>query len=425
MCAVMLITMGRRDESLAEFDEAIRLNPEYVEAHCNRGNALWAADRLDDAEAAFRKALELQPNHVMSVNNLGTVLHERGRFEEAIECCRRAIALKPEFAEARLNLATRLLLQGQFEEGWRQYEWRHRTPGFTRDPRRFDQPRWDGSPAPRPGISTLLLYKEQGYGDTIQWIRHVPGAIERGWRVVLECEPSMVRWLQQSGGLGATIIPRGSGGGPVPIPFDVQLPLASLPLTLGEMDPRQPARPVGAYLTADADSRTSWRARLASDGEGLKIGLVWSGSPMFTNNRLRSTTLAALAPLARSDAIFYSFQFGPVAVEAAHPPAGMRLIDLTPRIADFADSAALVLEMDLIITTDTAMAHMAGALGKPVWVLLSLVPDFRWMLDREDSPLYPSMRLFRQKKRGDWDEVIQRIRVALDAWAAAASGDRK
>jgi hypothetical protein len=146
---------------------------------------------------------------------------------------------------------------------------------------------------------------------------------------------------------------------------------------------------------------------------------------MFTNNRLRSTTLAALAPLARSDAIFYSFQFGPVAVEAAHPPAGMRLIDLTPRIADFADSAALVLEMDLIITTDTAMAHMAGALGKPVWVLLSLVPDFRWMLDREDSPLYPSMRLFRQKKRGDWDEVIQRIRVALDAWAAAASGDRK
>ncbi len=425
ICAVMLIATGRRDESLAEFDEAIRLNPEYVEAHCNRGNALWAVDRLDDAEAAFRKALELQPNHVMSVNNLGTVLHERGRFQEAVECSRRAIALKPEFAEAHLNLATRLLLQGQFEEGWRQYEWRHRVAGFTRDPRRFDQPRWDGSPAPRPGISTLLLYKEQGYGDTIQWIRHVPGAIERGWRVVLECEPSMARWLQQSGGLGATIISRGPGGGPVPIPFDVQLPLASLPLTLGEIDPRQPVRPVGAYLTADADLRTSWRTRLASAGGKLKIGLVWAGSPGHGNDRNRSIALSRLGPLAQAPCIFVNLQMGPPGRQAATPPPGMRILNWTADIGDFADSAALVMELDLIITVDTAMAHMAGALGKPVWVLLPFVPDFRWMLDREDSPLYPSMRLFRQKTRGDWDEVIQRVRVALDAWAAAAPGDRK
>ena len=229
----------------------------------------------------------------MSVNNLGTVLHERGRFEEAIECCRRVLR-EAGICRGASQSGHAALIAGAIRGRMAQYKWRHRTPGFTRDPRRFDQPRWMARRHRGRESRRCFSIRSRDMGTRSSGFVMCRA---RSSGAGTSCWNASRRWCDGCNNRAAwaqTIIPRGSGGGPVPIPFDVQLPLASLPLTLGEIDPRQPARPVGAYLTADADSRTSWRARLASDGEGLKIGLVWSGSPMFTNNRLRSTTLAAL-----------------------------------------------------------------------------------------------------------------------------------
>ncbi len=346
--------------------------------------------------------------------NLGTALHMAGRYAEGIASCRRAIELRPDFAEAHKDLSLMLLVQGEFEDGWREYEWRLLLPRYFNSPTRFVQPQWDGSDLRG---RTILVHAEQGLGDTIQFARFLPLLEQRGARVILECQAELVRLMKQMEILKRVeIFPRESKSGPK-VKFDVHAALLSLPLLLNRLAPSDQldvAQP--PYITADANMRDQWHARVA-ESKGLKVGLSWAGSPTNKNDRHRSITLSALAPLAREGVDFYMLQFGKPAEQAANPPPGMKLIDHTALIGDFADTAAMVAELDLIICVDTALGHLAGAMGKPAWVLVQFTPDFRWLLEGRATPWYPSMRLFRQKKLGDWAEAIQEVAAELQKLA--------
>ncbi len=403
---------NRFDDAIDCYFKAIEVAPDAFDAHSNLGACLPLRGRIDEAIEHCGRAIAMHPERPEAHVNLGTAMLGLGRFDEAIDLFRHAISINPDMARAHFNLALALLSCGQFDEGWREYEWRWKmTHYLPSTPRDFKQPPWDGAAAPPGG--TLLLHAEQGLGDTIQFVRFIPRIRELGWQVLLECQPSLLRlfggqdWLA-----GVRLIPMNLEARIPSEPFDAQLPLVSLPLVMKAPDPHSPAWPRDPYLRAEAGRSESWRRELAAM-DGLKIGISWAGSPTHHNDFNRSIPLSMLAPLARSGARFFSFQFGPAAAQAAAPPPGMELIDWTGRIEDFADSAALVEQMDLIITVDTALAHLAGAMGKPVWVLLPFVPDFRWMLEREDTPLYPNMRLFRQDRRMDWTGAIDRVAAAL------------
>jgi hypothetical protein len=254
-----------------------------------------------------------------------------------------------------------------------------------------------------------LLHSEQGFGDTIQFIRYAPLLARQGARVVVECQPELRSLLRGVEGVQHLL----AQGEPLP-PFDLHAPLLSLPLAFGTRLGSIPAQV--PYLKADPALAEAWRGKVAGDGRRLKIGLAWAGSPARKGDRQRSVSLSALAPLAAvKGADFYSLQKGPAAEQAKNPPPEMRLMDLTAELKDFADTAALIASLDLVISVDTAVAHLAGAMARPVWTLLEFVPAWRWLLDREDSPWYPTMRLFRQPSRGDWGSVVRRVAEALAA----------
>ena len=302
-----------------------------------------------------------------------------------------------------MSLALALLLQGRFAEGWEAYESRRQIRRIARDPG-FVQPFWDGSPL---GGRRILLTSEQGFGDTIQFVRYAPLVAARGGRVLLQCKPELKRLLAGQCGIEQVVTP----GDATPA-FDVWCLLMSLPHLLGTTLQTIPAQV--PYLTPDPHLIDKWGKRTAHEPAGLKVGLVWAGGAHNKNDRVRSLSLGALAPLAQVPGVrFYSLQKGAASDQARTPPAGMEMTDWTPELADFADTAALVANLDLVISVDTAVAHLAGAIGKPVWVLLPLSPDFRWLLNRDDSPWYPTVRLFRQPTRGDWASVIERVRRAL------------
>jgi Flp pilus assembly protein TadD len=403
---IALSDRGQFDGALAAYERAIQLRPSYPEAHYNRGNLLQVAGRFEDAEAEYRAALAARPNYALAHNNLASVLRSQGRFNDAVASARQAIAFRPDLADAHLNLGMMLLMLGQFEEGAREYEWRWRTDEYRRFARALPGPLWDGSPPRDPARSTLLLHSEQGFGDTIQFVRHIRFCIEQGWRVLLQCPPELLRLLQQNDGLGATVLPGDPTGRPPAEAFHAHLPLASVPLVLHQLDP---TGATGPYLHAQAADRAIWRQRLEAAGPGPRIGLVWAGSSAHKNDRNRSIRLADLAPLGRVPARFFSLQIGPATDQLRQPPPGLSIIDLSESIHDFADTAAALAELDLLISVDTALVHLAGALGRPAWVLLPFVPDFRWLLGRSDSPLYPSLRLFRQDRPGDWHNAIGRL----------------
>jgi hypothetical protein len=291
-----------------------------------------------------------------------------------------------------------LLLRGDFSRGWADYEWRLTTT------RTFAQPQWDGGPL---AGRTILLHAEQGLGDTLHFIRYAERVAAAGGNVVVECQAPLKRLLHDS----LERIPVISHGEPLPS-FDVHCPLLSLPrlfqTTLESIPARVP------YVDANDALAPQWRARLADKDRHLKIGLVWAGSEAHQNDRNRSIPLATFAPLAQGpNTCIYSLQKGDAARQAAASSAPFPLVDWTSELHDFADTAALIAQLDLIITVDTAMAHLAGALGKPVWALVPHVPDWRWLLDRDDSPWYPTMRLFRQTNPGDWTSVLERVATAL------------
>lgn len=400
----VLRARGDLDEAIAAHRQVVALTPNYAEGHSNLGVSLANHGRLDEAIASFRQAIVLRPNYAEAHYNLGIALADQGRLDESIAAYRQAIALRPDSAEAHHNLAWPLLLRGEFAAGWEEFEWRFRVRSFGYN-RGFYQPQWDGSDLTG---KTILLHAEAGHGDTVQFVRYAPLVAHRGGHVILECQPALVSLLAQVPGI-ERVIPYGD-----PLPhFDCQIHLLSLPrifhTTLDNIPRSVP------YLAAPAERARLWKERLRED-RGLKVGLVWAGSDKVRDPRKRTASLSVLAPLASVAGVqFYSLQKGEAAHQAAHPPQGMPIIDWTEELHDFADTASLMDHLDLIISVDTGVVHVAGAMGKPVWVLLPFIADWRWLLAREDSPWYPTLRLFRQSKRGEpWEDVAARMSKALE-----------
>jgi tetratricopeptide (TPR) repeat protein len=401
-----LFELGRLPEAREHFEQAVRFRPDYGEAHLNLGNVLKDLDRLPEAEVCFREAARLRPGDAAAHTNLGNAVREQGRMTEALAQFARAVEVEPDCVMPHWNRATIYLLQGDLARGWPEYEWRLRLP--SRTDRGFSQPRWDGGALQG---RTILLCAEQGLGDTIEFIRYAPLVKQKGGTVLFECQPALVRLLSGVPGVDR-LIPQGS---PLPA-FDVYCPLLSLPLLLGttvETIPR--AVP---YLRADERLVEHWQRELECFS-GFRVGIVWQGDPRHVKVHRRSLPLEHFEPLARLSGVhLLSLQKGPGCEQIAQLDGRFTVTDLGARLDEasgpFMDTAAVMKNLDLVVTADTAIGHLAGALGVPVWLALWSVPDWRWMLEREDSPWYPTARLFRQTQRGDWPGVFERMARALE-----------
>jgi tetratricopeptide (TPR) repeat protein len=394
---------GRIDDATAWYGHAIAADSQLAPAHNNLGAAMARLDRFDEAEVLHRRAIALKPDFVDAHYNLGVALQDQGRFEDALASYARAIELKSDLVDARWNRAYLLLTLGRYAEGWREHEWRWRRK--EQPPRSHPQPLWRGEPLDG---RTILLHAEQGMGDTVQFMRYVPLVATRCGKVVLQVPAPLLHLAKASLGDRARVLVDGD----VLPAFDLHSPLLSLPLAFGTTLETIPADV--PYATVDPAAAARWRERLG-DTEGLKVGLVWAGNPQHKNDRNRSIALERLAPLFGAPGVrWFSLQVGERKADLAGLPAGT-LTDLSDELSDFAETAAAIAGLDLLIAADTAAAHLAGALAKPVWVLVPFVPDWRWLLGREDSPYYPTARLFRQPARGDWDSVALRVRRALEA----------
>lgn len=398
-------------QAVKAYQRAADIKPELPEIWSSLGWALTRVQEYEKAVDAYRKAVQLKPDFAEALSGLGFSLQACGRLEEAIVEKRKAIALQPHRPVLHGNLGMLLLLQGNFEEGWSEYEWRCQTAEWSRDPAkdRFNQPRWDGSDL---NGKRILLHPEQGFGDTIHFVRYASLLAERGGKVVVECYKPLVRILQTVPG----VVEVAEAGKPLP-EFDVQSSLMSLPMLFETRLETIPSKV--PYLFATPESSAKWKERIASvQQSGLKVGINWAGQPKHENDRERSIKLEELAPLAEAKGVqFYSLQKEHGGEQAKTPPPGMILHDWMAECEDFADSAGLIDNLDLIITVDTAVAHVSGAMGKPVWAMIPSTPDWRWMLKREDSPWYPTMRLFRKPGMRDWSPVVQRIAKELKALA--------
>jgi hypothetical protein len=383
----------------------LQFQPDHLEAHNRLGILLAKQGRQEEALPHFLAVLRLDPRQARAHNNLGAALSELGRPAEALASFERALELWPDYAEAHKSRAMVRLLRGDFERGWAEYEWRWQCQDFS--PRAYRQPPWDGSPL---GGRTVLLHTEQGLGDTIQFIRYAPLVRACGGRVVVECERALLPLLRSCPGVADWI----AAGAALP-EFDVRLPLLSLPRALGTTLATVPA--AVPYLAADPDLVARWRREL-SFSDGVKVGVVWQGNPKNAADRRRSVPLLQFEPLARVEGVrLVSLQKGPGAEQLAEATGRFPVTDYGSRLdvgaGAFVDTAAAMRALDLVVSCDTAAAHLAGALAVPVWVPLSLAADWRWLLGREDSPWYPTMRLFRQERLGDWAPVFARMAEEL------------
>jgi tetratricopeptide (TPR) repeat protein len=391
----LLLGQRRLADAKADFDSVLRLRPDFAAALNNRGNVQRLLGDHAQALADYRRAAVLAPGEVEILGNLGTALHSLNRHHDALAVLDRAIALAPNHALAHYNAALVLLHLGGFRRGFAEYEWRWGTPFFAPQRRHFTAPLWRGEDVTG---RTILLHAEQGFGDTIQFLRYAPRVAERGARVIVEVPCELVDLARSVSGV-AEVIRRGD---PVPL-CDVQCPLMSLPLAFGTELTTVPAQI--PYLAAPADRIALWRGRIPRDGR-RGIGLVWSGRPSHDNDAARSIPFALLAPLlAARDRQFISLQ-PDVRESDRDAVAKSPLIALAHPFADFADTAAVIALLDAVVTVDTSVAHLAGALGKPVFILLPWASDFRWLLDRADTPWYPTARLLRQPVPGYWASVI-------------------
>jgi Flp pilus assembly protein TadD len=396
-----LAELGRLDEALIYLRTAIRLKPDYAAGHSNLGLALIGQDHLDEALASLREALRLQPDFPEAHNNLGMALARLGQYDDALAHYAEALRINPTYPEAHKNRALAWLLLGDYERGWSEFEWRWRCKDFTRRP--FPQPQWDGSPL---AGRTVLLHAEQGLGDTLQFIRYAALVKQRGGTVLFECPPGLHALLANCPGIDRLLV----RGGPLP-PFDVHIPLLSLPAALQTTLATVPA-PI-PYLRPAAALVEQWQREL-EPVSAFKVGIVWRGSPRYRADRQRSIPLAHFAPLARVEGVhLFSLQKGPGTEELSQAAEQVAVTDLGGRLDEttgaFMDTAAVMHSLDLVVTADTAAGHLAGAMGVPVWIALPFSPDWRWQLGREDSPWYPTVRLFRQRTAGTWDEVFERM----------------
>jgi tetratricopeptide (TPR) repeat protein len=395
--------LGELDQAVADYDKAIALKPDHAEAIYNRGTTLMELRHFDQALADYNKAIPLKPRHADALYNRGTMLMSIGRIEEAIANFDEAIALKPDHAEAFWNRAFARLLLGYTREGWDDYEARWRTDELDAPRRNLAQPRWhgDGDIAGK----RILLHAEQGFGDTIMAARYARRVSDMGARVFLEVPFPLVPLMDQIEGI--TVLTQGQA-----LPdFELQCPMMSLPRAFNATPENIPAEV--PYLHVPAAHLEKWRQRLPRTG-GLRVGLNWGGREAFKHDATRSIGLARMLPLlARADIQFFGLQKGLRAGDAEILREHPRLIQLGDEIETFADSAAIVSQLDLVISSDTAIVHLAGALARPVWVLLQFVPEWRWLLGRDDSPWYPTARLFRQDKLDDWSGVVDRVAAEL------------
>jgi len=402
----MLTGLGRFDEALTAYHKSISLKPRYVGAHANLGALMDVLGNFVAALAACRAAIELNPDYAEAHANLGHVLEKLGRYDEALIAFDKAISLNPDDAQSHFNLGFTLLKTGSFQEGWDKFEWRWKTKQMARYQRHFEKPIWLGEAV---SGKTLLLHAEQGLGDTLQFCRYAPLAAARGLRVILEVQRPLIRLLRSLPGVDLVI----GHGGELPA-FDFHAPLMSLPLAFQTLVTTVPAET--PYLHADENAVAVWRQRLDTISVGSpRIGLIWAGNPLTHSpelaeiDRRRSIAPSLFAPLFEiPDLKFYSLQKdGPAA------PVTFPLIDYMREMADFADTAALIANLDLVISVDTAVAHLAGALGKPVWLLNRFDSCWRWLAGRRDSPWYPGLRLYNQTQPGDWQPVIREITTDL------------
>jgi tetratricopeptide (TPR) repeat protein len=411
----ILKAMGRIEEAVPAYQAAVAQAPHLAELHDNLGNALSELGHSTQAEAACRAAIKLRPDFAKAYNNLGTALRDQGRRDEALAAFRTALDLDPAMAAAHTNIGMALLYEGDFAHGWAEFEWRWQTGKLPDKP--VECPRWSGQDLRG---KTLLLYAEQGLGDVLHFIRYASLLAQQGARVIAEVQPSLARLIGQTPGVDHVIKP----GDPLPA-FDYCLPLMSAPLRLGTTEATIPA--TVPYLTVRPEWSDPWRDRVAAL-PGLKVGIVWAGDPRpFDANanaadRRRSIPLAQWAPvLALPGISFVSLQMGGGRSQLAEVDTSLRPHDWTDGIGDFADTAGLAAHLDLVISVDTSVAHLAGGMGKPVWILSRYDGCWRWLKQGITSPWYPSATLFRQSRPGDWSPVMAQVAQALGVLALNAA----
>jgi tetratricopeptide (TPR) repeat protein len=405
------LRLQRFAQALDNCTKALELAPGNPEITNNVGLVLQRLARNEEALGYFDRAIALRPQFALAFNHRGTSLSELRRFDEALASFARATAIEPDYADAHWNRALLQLVLGDFAGGWAAREWGRKSKAVGFVDRQFTKPMWLGE-EPIAG-KTILLHSDEGLGDTIQFSRYATMVAERGARVILEVQDLLQPLLSDVEG-ASLCLPKTIDALPE---FDLHCPLSSLPLAFGTRLETIPS--ALAYLPAPLPERLqTWQARLGAH-DRLRVGLVWSGNPAHGNDRNRSTTLRALAPILDADARFVSLQKGVRPDDSASLLERPEIVDLTEHLFDFAETAALMCCLDLVITVDTSVAHLAGALGRPTWILLPYTPDYRWLLGRDDSPWYPTVRLFRQDESRDYAGVLARVRAELEREIAA------
>lgn len=407
LLGIIACKTGLLEEGIAHYRRVIALRPDLAETYYNLGKALKEQGKFEEAVAHFQQAIAKNTNFAEAEHNLGHTLQQLGQLEEAIACYNHVLELNPQFIDARWNRSLALLLSGDFIQGFADYEYRWQQAEFLKNNPRppYSHSLWDGA---HLNGQTILIHVEQGFGDAIQFIRYVPLIQQRGGRLMVGCRAPLLRLFSTISGIERLV---GSGGF---IPeFDVYVPLMSLPHLLGTTLETIPAKI--PYLAAP-ESKILLKT---PPGTQKKVGMAWAaGNKDQSLLSQRSCKLSHFLPLLSTPGIaFYSLQKGPRVTDLEQLDDHKLLQDLSNQLRNFADTAAAITQLDIVITVDTAVAHLAGALGKPVWVLLPFAPDWRWMLGRDDSPWYPTMRLFRQERPMDWTGVFKQVTEALQNWA--------
>ena len=403
--ALVASKKGVYPRALQALERLTAIRPHLAEAHYGKGCVLGMMGRYEDEISAYRSAIALQPNFAQAHVNMGVALRDLHRFDEALQQFALAIDIDPHYAAARTNRAQTHLLLGHFTSGWREYEWRWLDGGT---PHGFDPEKlWTGE---QPVIGkTVLAHSEQGLGDTLQFVRYVDRLVSAQARVVLRVQNALLPLLREYPGTARVI-----GENDAVPDFDLHCPLLSLPLAFKTDATDIPA--AIPYLHADSQRVAQWREMIGGAARRPRVGIAWAGLRTPSEHGNRSMRLEELAPLLAADAQFISLQKDVPHADRQLLRQSDSLLDKSDRLRTFADTAALISQLDLVISVDTSVAHLAGALGAPVWIALLFTPDWRWQLNRADSPWYPQARLFRQAVRGDWTEVVDRLRLALDEW---------
>ena len=383
--------------------QAIQIDSTKPLFFTNLGNAFQKQGKLEKSVQVYQKAIQIQPDYAEAYFNLGNSLREQGKLKESTQALQKAIQIQPDYADAHFNLAMLLLLQGQFVEGWEKYEWRWDS-SLQSQKRNFKRPLWDGTSL---SGKSILIYAEQGFGDSIQFARYIDLFPDTA-TIIVACQPELKSLLKSIDRIG-TLVTKGED-----IPnFDFHAPIVSLPHIFGTVLETIPAKIPYLYPDKNSDFEI-----LSDDERDLKVGITWAGSPTHINDRNRSISLNDFKCLLDIEGCeFFSLQVGEHHRDIKQCGYSRIIKDLGKQFTNFHHTASVILQLDLVISVDTAVAHLAGALGKPVWTLLPFVPDWRWMLNRSDSPWYPSMTLFRQRKRGDWHSVFQEIRLTLTQYS--------